>query len=97
MNPNDATKALSPPDLANQLFDAALLQYKGDPREAVRQVIVFLTETLVYAISAATAGDPNARQGLFISVIEAIDQAMKPSGTPSSPSSPNTPSAPSKP
>lgn len=71
MGPNDPTKQLTPPDLANQLFDAAVVQYRSDPREAARRVIIFLTETLVYAISA-TAGDEAARQALLKSVGESI-------------------------
>jgi len=71
MNPNNSTKQLTPPDLANQLFDAALVQYKSDPREAARQVIIFLTEALVYAISS-TAGDEAARKALLKSVGESI-------------------------
>jgi hypothetical protein len=74
MNPNDPTKSLSPPGLANQLFDAAILQYKNEPREAARQVIVFLTEALVYAISA-TVGDEVARKALLKSVGESIISA----------------------
>ena len=65
------TKQLRPADLANQLFDAALLQYRSDPREAARQVIVFLSETLVYAISA-TAGDEVARKAMLKSIGESI-------------------------
>jgi hypothetical protein len=79
MGQDDATKQLRPADLANQLFDAAVLQYKSDPREAARQVIVFLTETLVYAISAS-AGDDAARKALLKSVGESIVAA--PSGKP---------------
>jgi hypothetical protein len=72
--PGDATKALAPEGLANQLFDAALFQSKGDPREAARQVIVFLSEALVYAISA-TAGDDTARKALLKSVGDSITNA----------------------
>jgi hypothetical protein len=77
MNPNDPTKSLTPPGLANQLFDAALVQYKSDPREAAKQVIVFLTESLVYAISV-TAGDDVARKALLKSVGESIVAAPPP-------------------
>jgi hypothetical protein len=72
MGPNEATKQLTPPDLANQLFDAAIAQYPTDPREAARQVIIFLRETLVYAISSSTPNDLNARKGLLKSVAESI-------------------------
>jgi hypothetical protein len=44
---------LSPEGLANQLFDAAILQYRTDPREAARRVIEFLTEALLYAVSSS--------------------------------------------
>ena len=71
MNQNDSTKQLTPPDLANQLFDAAVVQCKNDPREAARRVILFLTETLVYAIGA-TAGDEAARKALLKGVGESI-------------------------
>jgi hypothetical protein len=71
MSPNDPTKSLRPVDLANQLFDAALLQYRSNPREAARQVIVFLSETIVYAVSA-TAGDEPACKALLKSVGESI-------------------------
>ena len=71
---NDPNKTLLPTDLANQLFDHAIAQYKGDPREAARQVVVFLTEALVYAISS-TAGDDNARKALLKSVGESITNA----------------------
>ncbi len=75
-------KPLSPQDLANQLFDLALLQSKSDPREAARQVIVFLKEALVYAVSA-TAGDDAARRGLLKSVGESIIAlTMPPPGKP---------------
>jgi len=76
MAANDSTKDWTPQALANQLFDAALLQYKNDPREAARQVIVFLGEALVYAISAATAGDEAARGAMFKSVGESIVSAQ---------------------
>lgn len=64
-------KVLSPKELADQLFDAAFAQIKGDHREAARQVILFLKEALVYAVSA-TAGDDVARKGLLKSVGESI-------------------------
>lgn len=73
MSPNEATtKQLTPPDLANQLFDAAIGQFQNDPREAARQVIVFLRETLVYAITSSTPNDLTARKGLLKSVAESI-------------------------
>ena len=69
---SDPTKQIqTPPDLANQLFDAFALQYQNDPREAARQVIIFLTKTLVYSIGA-TAGDEAARKALLKSVGESI-------------------------
>lgn len=73
--PNDPnTQSLSPDQLANQLFDAAIMQYRSDPREAARQVIVFLTEALIYAISG-TAGDEAARKALLKSVGDTITSA----------------------
>lgn len=78
--PNDPnTHSLSPDQLANQLFDAALMQYRSDPREAARQVIVFLTETLIYAITG-TAGDEVARKALLKSVGDTIASAPPPQG-----------------
>jgi len=74
-NPNGpAVQALSPEVLANQLFDGALVQYKGDPREAARQVINFLAETLVCMISA-TAGDEGTRRALLKSAGDSIAAA----------------------
>jgi len=77
---------LSPEGLANQLFDAAIMQFKSDPREAARQVIVFLTEALVYAVSA-TAGDDVARKALLKSVGDTITSAppLTNKGAPSKP------------
>ena len=76
-NPN--TQALSPDQLANQLFDAAIMQYRNDPREAARQVIIFLTDALIYAISG-TAGDDVARKALLKSVGDKITAAPAPPG-----------------
>lgn len=64
-------QALSPKGLADQLFDVVFAQVQGDHREAARQVIVFLKESLVYAI-CATAGDEAAKKGLLKSVAESI-------------------------
>ncbi len=69
-----SSKSLTPDQLANQLFDAALAQYKSDPREGARQVIIFLTEALIYAISG-TAGDEPARKALLKSVGDTIASA----------------------
>lgn len=53
-SPSDPNaQMLSPDGLANQLFDAAVLQYKTDPREAARRVIQFLSEALFYAVSSS--------------------------------------------
>jgi hypothetical protein len=65
-------RALSPKDLADQLFDAALLQVKGDYREAAGQVILFLKEALVYAALASAGGDEASKKGLLKSVGESI-------------------------
>jgi len=71
-------QALSPDQLANQLFDAAILQC-DNPREAARQVIVFLTSSLIYAI-CVTAGDEAARKALLKSVGDSIISAPTSSG-----------------
>jgi hypothetical protein len=72
MMPNtNEPKVLSPKDLADQLFDAALLQVKGNYREAAQQVTIFLKEALVYAV-LASAGDEATRKGLLRSVGESI-------------------------
>lgn len=70
-------KVLSSKELADQLFDAVLAQVNGDHREAARQVIYFLKEALVYAVSA-TAGDDAARKGLLRSVGESIAGLAEP-------------------
>lgn len=85
--PNDPnTKTLSPQGLANQLFDASLAQNMTDPREAARQVIVFLIEALVYAVSSS-AGDEAARKALLKSVGDTIAAApsLKPTGPAANP------------
>lgn len=64
------TQALTPSQLTNQLFDAALSQYQ-DPTEAARQVIVFISEALVYAASS-TARDEPSRVALLKSLGESI-------------------------
>ena len=74
--PNEP-KVLSPKELADQLFDAVVAQVKGDYREAARQVILFLKESLVYAISA-TGGDDAARKALLRSVGESIVSLTNP-------------------
>lgn len=76
MSTPDALNAqsLSPDQLANQLFDVVVVQCKSDPREAARQVIVFLTSSLIYAICAA-AGDEVARKALLKSVGDTITSA----------------------
>ncbi len=65
------SQSFSPDQLANQLFDVAIGQFPTDPREAARQVIIFLTSSLIYAIRA-TAGDEAARKALLKSVGESI-------------------------
>jgi hypothetical protein len=71
---SDQEASMKPVDLANKLFDMAILQYRNDPREAARQCVIYLTEALVYAISS-TAGDENARKALLKSVGETIINA----------------------
>jgi hypothetical protein len=78
-----STQPLSPDQLASQLFDAVLPQCKNDPREAARQVIVFLTSSLIYAI-CVTAGDEAARKALLKSVGDSIIAAPTSSILPSS-------------
>lgn len=68
-----SNQSLSPDQLANQLFDV-VAQHQSDPREAARQVIVFLTSSLIYAI-CATAGDEVARKALLKSVGDTISTA----------------------
>ncbi len=84
-NPNQ--QGLTPDNLANQLFDAAIAQAfaenVNDPREAARRVIIFLTEALVYAISS-TAGDDAARTALLKNVGETIIAAPARPGSPGS-------------
>lgn len=82
MKPNEATKELRPSDLAEQLFDASILQNRGNPREAARQVIVFLTESLIYAITT-TAGDDTARKALLKSTGDLIAAAQPLNAAPS--------------
>jgi hypothetical protein len=65
-----SNQSLSPDQLANQLFDVAA-QHQSDPREVARQVIVFLTSSLIYAV-CATAGDEVARKALLKSVGDTI-------------------------
>jgi hypothetical protein len=65
-----SNQSLSPDQLANQLFDVAA-QHQSDPREVARQVIVFLTSSLIYAV-CATAGDEAARKALLKSVGDTI-------------------------
>lgn len=77
MSSTDETKALSPKDLANQLFDATFPLVKGDPREAARQVILFLKEALVYAVTSSV-GDETARKALLKNVGESIVAAGPP-------------------
>jgi len=71
------------------LFDAAIV-HQSNPREAARQVIVFLTEAVIYAISA-TATDENARKALLKSIGDTI------TGAPPIPKGHPPATAPSKP
>lgn len=65
-------KMLTPKELADQLFEAATTQTRGNYREAAGHVIMFLQEALVYAVSASTAGDDSSRKALLKSVGETI-------------------------
>lgn len=73
------TKTLSSKDLADQLFDATLLQVNGDFREAAGQVILFLKDALVYAVLASAGGDDAQKRGLLKSVGESISVMATPS------------------
>jgi hypothetical protein len=78
------SKALSPKDLADQLFDASLAQVKGNYREAARQVVVFLTESLMYAVSAvSTTTIDEATRGLLKDVGQSIVALTEPPPPPS--------------
>jgi hypothetical protein len=50
--PNEA-KMLTPDGLVNQLFDGAVMQNPTDPRLAARQVISFLANALLYALTSS--------------------------------------------
>ncbi len=52
-SPSDNTKMLTPDGLTNQLFDGALKQNPTDPRLAARQVISFLMNALMYALTSS--------------------------------------------
>ena len=49
----DNTKMLTPDGLTNQLFDGALKQNPTDARLAARQVISFLMNALMYALTSS--------------------------------------------
>jgi hypothetical protein len=76
--PNEP-KALSPKELADQLFDAVFAQGtaqgKGSPQEiaqeAAGQVIAFLKEALIYAL-LSTGRDEVTKRGLLKSLGESI-------------------------
>jgi hypothetical protein len=75
--PATKPKPLSPQDLASQLFDLViqLPEVKSDPREAARQVILFLQTSLVYAAVSSTTDD-TARKALLKSIGDAITGAL---------------------
>lgn len=68
-------KVLSPKELADQLFDGAFAQAQGKHREAAQQVISFLKEALVYAMSSMSGEDAAARQ-MIIFLKEALVYAV---------------------
>jgi hypothetical protein len=72
---SDPGKSLSPIDLANQLFSAALLQCKGTAQEASLQVIGFLTEALVFSVSMSIGDNEIARKGLLKQIGDAVAAA----------------------
>ena len=77
--PNDsAQQGLSPEGLASQLFDVAIQQFPANPREAVRKVIQFLTEAIIYSITVATSGNEWARKALLVEVGQSIATAPLP-------------------
>ena len=65
------TGPLSPEQLASQLFDA-VMPHMSDPREAARQVVLFLAEALVYAISSTSGSDEVARKATLKSIGDMI-------------------------
>jgi hypothetical protein len=68
---------VTPEQLANQLFDVVLPMCNNDPRETVRQVIMFLGQSLIYAIASSTA-DETARKAVLKSVGEMIIEGKVP-------------------
>lgn len=100
-SPNDPNaKPLSPDGLANQLFDAALMQNPTNPRVVAQQVIdflasslfyaitsskndviVYLTEAIIYVASASSADEPT-RKELLKKIGDTIADAppLKPAG-----------------
>lgn len=73
----EPAKSLSPHGLANQLFEAALVQFKGNAHEASMQVMRFLTEALVFTISVAVGDDEMSRKGLLKSIGDSITAAPR--------------------
>jgi hypothetical protein len=72
---SDSTKSLSPVEFAHQLFNAALLQCKGNAQEASLQVMGFLTEALVFSVSMSIGDNEIARKGLLKHIGETIAKA----------------------
>ncbi len=75
--PAGEAKSLSPHVLASQLFESALVQFRGNAHEASMQVMRFLTEALVFTISVAVGDDETARRGLLKSVGDSITAAPR--------------------
>ena len=61
MTQSEATKPLTAPAMAHQLFEAAVVQHKGDDAQASMSVINFLREALVYAIVMSAADEPSCK------------------------------------
>lgn len=51
--PNEAPKMMTPEDLVNQLFNGVFMQNPTDPQLAARQVISFLMNALLYALTSS--------------------------------------------
>lgn len=98
MSTANEPKALSPKDLAEQLFNGVLPQVKGDFHAAARQVIAFLQESLVYAVVSTTRDEKTRRMVLQSLGQEFIMIASPPApGAPAAPGSPGAPPAPKAP
>jgi hypothetical protein len=64
-NPANPTeqKTMTPDLLANQLLDGFLFQFKS-PQEALKHVVIFLSEAIVYTISSTAGNEPTRQERL---------------------------------